>query len=444
MDAPNPLSPFRHPGVRRGNPAESPWYSTERRNALDIEKELITAQTPDEYYKPLEGVPPSREEGGQGDRLTTAIKDLARAHGFHLARVTTAEPFVELEDLLNARIAAGHLGGLDWFTPARAHVASAPQRLVPWARSLLVLGLSYYAEPPPAPDDGVPRGRIARYAWGADYHDLLKAMMRGLIADIERLAGRPLRAATLVDTARIVDRAAAARAGLGWYGKNTCIIATRETGSFLFLAEMPLDLDLEPDAPLRRSCGACQRCLAACPTHAIPAAYVLDTPRCISYLTIEHRGAIPRDLRPLMGDWVFGCDICQEVCPPNRHVIPLAPPALRPQAADDAYPPLIPLLTMTAEEFRTRYRHRAVARAKREGLARNAAIALGNGGDPAAIPALRDALRTHDAALVRGHAAWALGQIGGHDARAALDRCRATEEDAAVREEIVAALFDRP
>jgi epoxyqueuosine reductase len=371
---------------------------------------------------------------------TAAIKELALAHGFHLARVTTAEPFAGLEPVLNARIAAGHLNGLDWFTPERAHVASAPQRLLPWARSLLVLGVSYYAEKPPLPDDGVLRGRVARYAWGADYHDLLRGMMHGLIAEIERLVGRSLMAGTLVDTARIVDRAAAARAGLGWYGKNTCIIATRDTGSYLFLAEVPLDLDLEPDAPMRKSCGSCAACMAACPTHAIPAAYVLDTPRCISYLTIEHRGAFPVELRPKIGNWVFGCDICQEVCPPNRHVLPLAPPALQPRDVEDAYPALIPLLTMSVDEYRDRFRGRAMKRAKREGLARNAAVALGNSGDRAAVPALIDALRAHDAPLVRGHAAWALGHLGGQAARAALDRCRTTEPDAEVRAEIETAL----
>jgi epoxyqueuosine reductase len=370
----------------------------------------------------------------------TAIKDLARSHGFHLARVTTAEPFAGLEPVLNVRIAAGHLDGLDWFTPERAHVASAPQRLLPWARSLLVLGVSYYAEKPPLPDDGVLRGRVARYAWGADYHDLLRGMMHGLIAEIERLVGRSLMAGTLVDTARIVDRAAAARAGLGWYGKNTCIIATRDTGSYLFLAEVPLDLDLDPDAPLRKSCGSCAACITACPTHAIPAAYVLDTPRCISYLTIEHRGAFPVELRPKIGNWVFGCDICQEVCPPNRHVLPLAPPALQPRDVEDAYPALIPLLTMSVDEYRDRFRGRAMKRAKREGLARNAAVALGNSGDRAAVPALIDALRAHDAPLVRGHAAWALGHLGGQAARAALDRCRTTEPDTEVRAEIEAAL----
>ena len=370
----------------------------------------------------------------------TNIKALAHAHGFHLARVTTAEPFAGLEPVLNERIAAGHLDGLDWFTPERAHIASAPQRLLPWARSLLVLGVSYYADAPPVPDDGVLRGRVARYAWGMDYHDLLRDMMRGLIVEIERCVGHPLQAGTLVDTARIVDRAAAARAGLGWYGKHTCIIATRDTGSYLFLAEVPLDLDLEPDAPVRKSCGTCAACMVACPTHAIPAAYVLDTPRCISYLTIEQRGAIAPELRPLMGNWVFGCDVCQDVCPPNRHVLPLAPPVLRPRSVDDAYPALIPLLTMTVEEYRARFRGRSVKRAKWAMLARNAAIALGNSDDPAAVPALADALCNHESPLVRGHAAWALGRLGGVEAWAALDRCRVMEPDAMVRVEVVEAL----
>jgi epoxyqueuosine reductase len=167
---------------------------------------------------------------------------------------------------------------------------------------------------------------------------------------------------------------------------------------------------------------------------------VLDTPRCISYLTIEHRGAIPRDLRPLMGDWVFGCDICQDVCPPNRHVLPLAPPTLLPHDGEDAYPALGPLLKMTETEYRARFRGRAITRAKRAGLARNAAIALGNTGDPAAVPPLADALRTHDLALVRGHAAWALGRIGDAAARDALRGHRPIESDQFVCEEIETAL----
>lgn len=373
-------------------------------------------------------------------KLADDIKAMAHARGFHLARITGADEFAGLEPVLNERIAAGHLAGLDWYTPERAHIASAPTRLLPWCRSLLALGISYYSEPPPVPDDGQPRGRIARYAWGADYHALLKAMMTGLVEDIARHMGRPLAAKGLVDTARIVDRAVAQRAGLGWYGKHTCIITTREVGSFLVLAELPLDLDLPPDAPVRRACGACHACMTACPTHAIPAAYVLDTPRCISYLTIEHRGAIPRALRAEMGNWVFGCDVCQEVCPPNRHVLPLAPPALCPRDADDAFPVLVPLLTMTAAAYAARFHGRAAKRAKREGWARNAAIALGNCGDRAVVPALVVALREHEHALVRGHAAWALGRLGGAVARDALDAARTREPDAETHEEIVAAL----
>lgn len=375
------------------------------------------------------------------ERLANEIKALAHARGFHLARVTTAEAFPGLEATLNARIAAGNLDGLDWFTPERAHIASDPKRLLAWCRSILSLGLSYYSEPPAVPDDGQPRGRIARYAWGADYHALLKEMMTGLVDDIERLVGRPLEARRLVDTARIVERAVAQRAGLGWFGKNNCIIAARDVGSYLVLAEVPLDLDLLPDTPVRKSCGACHRCAAACPTHALPAPYVLDTPRCISFLTIEHRGVLPRELRPQMGDWVFGCDVCQEVCPPNRHALPLAPPALRPRDADDAYPALVPLLTMSAAAYTERFRGRPTKRARREGLARNAAVALGNVGNrDVAVPALAATLRGHDAPLVRGHAAWALGRLGGATARVALDRARITEPDDDARAEIVAAL----
>ncbi len=372
--------------------------------------------------------------------LTDDIKALARAHGFHLARVTTAEPFDGLEDVLQERIAAGNLGGLEWYTPERAHIASAPRRLLSWAQSLLSLGVSYYADAPPVPGDGALRGKIARYAWGGDYHTLLRGMMRRLAADIERLIGRRLEARTLVDHARIVDRAVAQRAGLGWYGKNTCIIASRDVGSYLVLAEMPLDLALEPDAPLRKSCGACHACAAACPTFALPAPYVLHTPRCISYLTIEHRGAIAADLRSRMGGWVFGCDVCQEVCPPNRHVLPLAPPALYPRDVDDAFPALVPLLTATPADHAARWQGRAVRRAGWEGMVRNAALALGNSGDPAAISPLAAALREHPSPVVRGHAAWALGNLGGARARGVLNACRTTEPDASVCGEIVAAL----
>jgi epoxyqueuosine reductase len=233
------------------------------------------------------------------------------------------------------------------------------------------------------------------------------------------------------------DRAAAERAGVGWFGKNTNILTTSH-GSWVFLGQVITDLELEPDRPLAKTCGNCVRCIPACPTGAIVAPYVIDNRRCISFLTIELRGPIPRELRPLMGDWVFGCDICQEVCPVNRKSQPGLEPAFR-QRHDFAAPQLIPLLDLDDEGFRERFRNSPIKRAKRIGLQRNVCVALGNIGDPSAVPALARALRSAEP-LVRMHAAWALGRIGGQEASDALQAALACESDAAVIEEIELAL----
>jgi epoxyqueuosine reductase len=241
----------------------------------------------------------------------------------------------------------------------------------------------------------------------------------------------------------------AQRAGLGWYGKNTNIL-TKGWGSWVFLAELVTSLDLVPDAPVNANCGQCEVCLHACPTHAFVAAYVLDNRRCISYLTIELRGSIPLELRPLIGTHIFGCDICQQVCPVNqvvetrlRKIGRLGGPGERlefqPRAAVGSSPALLPLLALDEEGFRERFRHSPVKRAKRRGLLRNVCVALGNIGDPVAVPALIGAL--HDAEpLVRGHAAWALGRIGGHNARSALVEAQEHDEHAMVRQEAICAL----
>jgi len=374
--------------------------------------------------------------------LKAGIADRAHALGFDLVRFTNAAPFPEAQKTLEERIDAGLYSGLTWFNRERASIAGDPRNLMPAARTIVSLGISYASDAVPQPSTpGEPRGRVARYAWGLDYHEVFKEKLWALHAFVQEQLGRPVEARALVDTARIVDRAVAQRAGLGWYGKNTNLLS-RERGSWILLGELLLDVALAPDEAVRTNCGGCTRCMPACPTGALIAPGVLDNNRCISYLTIELRGVIPRELRPLIGDWVFGCDICQEVCPPNRHVLPLAPPALQPRDVDDTYPALIPLLTMTVEEYRDRFRGRAIKRAKREGLARNAAVALGNSGDRAAVTALADALAQHDAALVRSHAAWALGQLGGHAARTALERCHATELDKEVTAEILAALAE--
>lgn len=371
--------------------------------------------------------------------LTARIKRLAAEHGLAIAAVTTAEAFPELAEYLEEHIRAGRMVGLDWYTIERAAFAADPRNLQATARSMLAVGIPYWSRDQGKPDDGEPRGRIARYAWGLDYHDVIKHRLRLLHAAIEHEVGRKVEARFLVDTARIVDRAVAARAGLGWYGKHTCLIVPGH-GSWVMIGEMLLDLDLEPDPPLRRDCGRCSICLNACPTGAIVAPYTVDTPRCLSFQTIEQRGAIPLEIRPLLGDWVFGCDVCQEVCPYSRAAKDDPDPAFLPKRLENAYPPLRWLLRMSEEEFRAVYRGTAVTRAKRKGLARNAAVALGNIGSEEDVPYLANAAESHDEPLVRGHAIWALSRIGGAAARAVIERQWRRETDETVRAEIAVAL----
>jgi epoxyqueuosine reductase len=226
---------------------------------------------------------------------------------------------------------------------------------------------------------------------------------------------------------------------VGRQTKHSCLIVPGH-GSWVLLGELVLDLELEPDAPLTKDCGRCTICLDHCPTGAIVAPYTIHAPACTSFQTIENRGIIPTEIRPRMGDWVYGCDVCQEVCPYTKAARTEPDPDLQPRSLDSAYPSLHWLLRMTPAEFGTTYHGTPVPRTKRRGLARNAAIALGNIGTDDDIPPLSTALSTHDEPLVRGHTAWALGRIGGRSAHDALDRTRATEPDSWVIEEITAAL----
>lgn len=411
------------------------------------------AEAPSVMHTPTMVAPPSPRNAShpltvsprpsERQRLTEQIKRLAAEHGLSMAAVTTADGFPALDAVLHQRIAAGHTRGLDWFTSERAAFSTEPRNLQPTARSILAVGVAYWSVDPGPPRDGVPRGRIARYAWGVDYHDLLKRRMTALHDAVEDLVGRPVDGRRLVDTARIVDRAVAARAGLGWYGKNACIIVPGR-GSWVLLGELLLDLELEPDPPLDKTCGRCRICLDRCPTAAIVAPYTIDTPRCLSFQTIEQRGAIPLEIRPLLGNWVFGCDVCQDVCPYTNAAKPEPEPAFRPRSPENAYPSLRWLLTMSEDEFRETFRGTAVKRAKRRGLARNAAVALGNIGTEDDVTPLAGALFAHDEPLVRGHAAWALGRLGATKARAALDRAASQERDPFVRGEIRVALAGAP
>src|SRR5437660_11653477 len=411
---------------------------------------------------------------------TTTIKEYAYSLGFDIARITSAEEFPDAERIIKERISQGLMDGLPWFTAERAEVSCNPNALLPGAQSIIALAMFYLTEQPDEAESDVPRGCISRYAWGDDYHEIIKPKLQQFaiwlraygqdeVANVEtRLFG---------DTGRMVDRAVAQRAGLGWYGKNTTIL-TKGWGSWVFLAEIVTNLPLVDglenryDTPLKASCGNCEICLHACPTAALPAPYVLDNTRCISYLTIELRGSIPLELRPLMGNLIFGCDICQEVCPVNivaekrlglrgsqktlssasheesqqrpehAKTLPVLPhKEFRPRATVGSSPELIPLLSLTEEQFRERFRHSPIRRAKRRGLLRNVCVALGNCGDQRAVPALIGALQDNEA-LIRGHAAWALGRIGGEHAKGALHTALATEENQEVQKEIQCALAE--
>lgn len=379
--------------------------------------------------------------GAANDRqqLTARIKYLASSHGLAVSAVTSADPFPALATHLEAHILAGHVEGMDWFTQERARDSSDIRNLHPTARSIISFGLAYWSGPVEKPNDHTPRGRISRYAWGKDYHRVLKRRMKALHADMNALAGRDLDVRILVDTARVVERAVAARAGLGWYGKNANLIVPGR-GSWVLLGEMVTELDLEPDRALDRNCGNCTICIGNCPTGAIVEPYTIHAPCCISYLTIELRGPIPRELRPKMGDWVYGCDICQEVCPYTGAAEVVHDPDMRPASINNAFPSLHWLLQLTEDEFAANYFGTPVPRTKRRGLARNAAVALGNIGTTDDVPVLITALSSHEEPIVRGHAAWALGQIGGSGARTALERARTADPDVTVQEEVVWAL----
>jgi epoxyqueuosine reductase len=373
--------------------------------------------------------------------------DLSRADIVRIARdarldvtgVTHAAPFLDVESHLVDHIERGHTRGMDWFTVRRARESSDPRTLHQSVQSIVSVGLPFWSGQPKPPDDGVLRGRIARYAWGRDYHKVLKRRMQTMVAQIEAEIGRTLEARTLTDTARIVDRAVAARSGAGWYGKNTMIIVPGH-GSWVMLGELLLDIDLPPDLPLEKNCGRCTICIDNCPTGAIVEPYRIDAPRCISYLTIEERGAIPHHLRPLMSNYVFGCDICQNVCPYTTAATPVDDPDFCPRTIDNAFPSLEMLATMTQDDFYAVYAGTPVTRAKRAGMARNAAIALGNSSDSRAEAILVTMLQRHDEPLARGHAAWALAHLTGVEAAATLLQARQRETDPSVLEEIDRAL----
>jgi epoxyqueuosine reductase len=363
--------------------------------------------------------------------LSSRVKEEARRLGFELVGISAVKPAPH--ELSFAQwLREGFAGELDYMKRTEL-LRCDPHTLVPWAVSIVSVGMNYYtsfSRPEPSRE---PRGWISRYAWGDDYHDLMKGKLEALLGRVRELHDGPVEGRAFVDSGPVLERDFAGVAGLGWIGKNTHLISPKK-GSWFFLGELFLDLSLAYDRPLRDRCGKCNLCLTACPTGAFVGPYLLDARRCISYLTIELKGWMPRPLRPLVGNHVFGCDICQEVCPYNVKAQATQEAAYLPRPGLHA-PELIPLLSLDKDEFRRRFRGSPIARAKRRGFLRNVAVALGNSKSREAIPALIHALNDEEP-LVRGHAAWALGQIGSRSAVTALRGRLQIENDAEVHSEI--------
>ena len=367
------------------------------------------------------------------------LKAKALELGFNLAGVTRAQPSPRLNAYLRWA-EAGMQGEMGYMARSDRQARRRDLSVIlPGARSLAVVGLDYRAFTIPDEVLNDPaRGRIASYAWGLDYHDIMTPRLEKLAAWLQVESGQTMSHRVYVDTGAILERSHAHEAGLGFTGKNTMLIHPRR-GSYFFLGEILTDLEFDSyDAPGRETmCGNCTRCLRACPTDAFPAPHVLDARRCISYLTIEHKGWIDRDLRPLMGNWVYGCDVCQDVCPFQRFAQPTNEPDFYPPDVDRAAPSLLDLLTLDEAAFRTRFAGSPISRIKRERLLRNACIAAGNWGHADAVAPLQHLL--DDASpLVRGHAVWALRRILGDDANAILQPLYARETDPQVRAEFEA------
>ena len=377
---------------------------------------------------------------GPGSRVPSPadLSRLARAQayglGFDLVGIARLGP-ADTAPAFARWLAEGRAGEMEPWLLRGAEKREDTRRPVPGALSAVVVALDYGGREPEGP--------VARYARGDDYHDLMVERLRALQDWLGEQLGAPVAGRAYVDTGPLLERDLARRAGLGWFGKSTMLLNPR-LGSFFFLGALLVELELEPDAPFEADrCGSCTRCLDACPTGAITAPRELDATRCISYLTIEAKGAIPEALREGVGQRLYGCDVCQEVCPYTRKFsLPLKEPAFAPRpvlAGRDARSLALELLTMSQSEFSAAFKGSPMKRAKLRGLKRNAAVVLGNVGSSADVPALVAAL-SDDEPLARGHAAWALGRLGAPAAVEPL-RARLVEEvEPWVREEIESAL----
>ncbi len=374
------------------------------------------------------------------------IKQLFKAEaknlGFSLTGITapdTPDHFGVFESWL----ASGYHGDMKYLSRVDTVAKrKQPKELMPECKSIICLAFPYPNANNFFFNDTKSTGRISAYAWLPDYHLTVPILINELILRIENKLGRKIKYKAFTDSAPILERDIAHRAGLGWIGKNSCLIHP-EQGSYFLLAEIFTDIELEIDQPFFADrCGSCTRCLEACPTHCILTDRTIDANQCISYLTIENKRPIPRDLRKYTGNWVFGCDICQMVCPWNRlRVDNYQTKTLVNPENRLLFPDAIEEMSLSDQEFKRRFAETPILRLKRKGYLRNIATALGNLRSGEAVPTLVNSMMLEHEPLIRGAAAWALGQIGGEKARSALQERLVQEIDATVREELRLALI---
>jgi epoxyqueuosine reductase len=358
--------------------------------------------------------------------------------GFSLFGVTAPVPPPHLA-VFEKWLSAGRQGEMAYLASDRSrYLRSDPRHILPACRSILVLGMRYPRPEPFRPETGSGkpgRGRVAAYACGEDYHSVIPQRLGELAARLEKIAGRPVISRSYTDTGAVLEHDYAQLAGLGWTAKNTCLISPRQ-GSYFLLAELLVDLEIQPDAPfIPDRCGTCTRCIQACPTHCILSDRTIDAPRCISYQTIENKGAIPLEMRSQMGNLVFGCDICQQVCPWNHFASAENEPLFDPRPGLPE-PVLREELHLSQADFSHKFRNSPIKRARRTGYLRNVTIALGNQQDSEALPDLAWLVGNEPEVIIRAHAAWAIGEIGGSTAAIILDQAFKREEDPFVSAEI--------
>ncbi len=414
---------------------DSPFLAMSLQSRLSKAPEIVTLEAIITLETESHGEQTLSNSSDIRHSLTAFAKDEAHRLGFDLVGVTTPDAPHHLE-VFRRWLAQGHHAGMQYMASERAiSHRENPRLILPECKSILVTGTLYLTPESQNRDDNA-RAKVASYALGEDYHLVLTERLRRLVGSLEARLGESFPHRIYTDTGPLLEKEFAQRSGLGWIGKNSCLIHPK-MGSYFLLAEVMLGLELIPDQPFTSDhCGNCTRCIEACPTDCILPNRTIDSSQCISYLTIEEKGPIPSEIRTDLGKWLFGCDICQQVCPWNlRFAAASTDPAFQPREMLRS-PDIGRFLELEPEKWRPPLRNSPLERPRRGGLVRNACIVAGNSGDPVHLPRLKHLLLSDPDGLVRAHAAWALGEIGGRESASLLEEALSDEAEENVRVEI--------